>query len=192
VLGDVGHAFLQHQVDLAPHVGAELEIVRPFRSVEGQIDIGAAERVLGEAAHAVHEIAERIGIRVHGPDDVAHGVHEGARGLGNPLERIRQLGAAVILPLPRDLGQDRNLRQTRADIVVQVRGDPRPDAFDAHQLRNASAICQETDRPDDSAGQRDEPPSGVDRRQHREGDDGGCGAGDVVRRDCPDEQAVRA
>ena len=61
-----------------------------------------------------------------GPDDFVHGLGEVTRGLSDALEiRVRLLRIAA-----GEFGEQRNLRQARADVVMDVLRDARAVAFD--------------------------------------------------------------
>ena len=88
------------------------------------------------------------------PDGVAHGADEGARCLGDLGEEGVHLPARRLAA--RDLAQDRDAREARADVVVEVCRDPGADALEGEVARRHGRAPPRRGRPPRARTQGDE------------------------------------
>src|SRR5262245_8683133 len=82
---------------------------------------------------------------IDSPDDVAHGICRFACDLADPRKRLCDFIFAIVHTQPGDLTEYCNLRQTRADVIVEIGSDLRPqslDSQDARQPNPMSGICR--------------------------------------------------
>ena len=82
---------------------------------------GHRQVLLRELADVIHEAVERVLPRIDRPDDFVDRLRQLARGVGD----LDEVGLHFVGRLPsRELAQQRDLRQPRAQIVVNVASDP--------------------------------------------------------------------
>src|ERR1039458_8710176 len=116
--GRVMEALFEDQEDLAANVCADVRIPVFSRQVQPHLRAVVAEQVAGESPHAMGQIAEPILIRVDGPDDVAHRIHQFARDVrvawSDSLTAYHQLD--VTAELLRDATMALDLAQGRYNL----------------------------------------------------------------------------
>ena len=86
-------------------------------------DAARRQHVGREPAHSLGQIRKMVFRRVDRPDDIRHRFDELVRNVRNAGQRF---GRAVAFALRlRDFREHGDLRQTRADVVVQIGRDAR-------------------------------------------------------------------
>ena len=99
------------------------------RQISAITHAGQREIFLGIFAGVIGQAVERVIRRVDGPDDFVERARRFARGLGN-LPRVRLDFRRNVLVRFRHFAEQRDLRQIRAELVVQVARDARAFAFE--------------------------------------------------------------
>src|SRR6185503_11273208 len=137
MLYDVIDRFLENEKDFAPDVCAEHYVGFVQRRAKIEIDVPRSQDVSRKAPHALFQIAEMILLGVDGPDDVAHGVDQFTRSVGNHRQLRSVLAVATIL---NHFAHDRYLRQARSDVIVKICSDAAADAFQLAQALFSRAL----------------------------------------------------
>jgi hypothetical protein len=116
---NVGDHLFEEEQCVPPHVRGNFpaEFIVARRS-EFHAPAPVFEHGEGRLAHAEHQIGQRIFARIHRPDDVGHARPQRACTLGDPIEQFDV--TRRLLPL-RDFAQNRDLRESCPQVVVQVR-----------------------------------------------------------------------
>src|SRR5262249_43547045 len=117
----------------ASHVGADAEVLTRIRRAELELYRPGREDVAREMPHALREIADVILRGVDRPHDVAHRVHELARQVGDRGEGIGERAGTGPETPPDDLAEQRDARQARPDVVVQIGRDALPHALELRE-----------------------------------------------------------
>lgn len=147
MLHEVVHALFEDQEQLPPDVGPQGAENAALWCSELEVDVRRRQHVAGEAAHPSDEILQPIVLRTDRPHDDAHVVHQLACRIAHRLQCGTHGLIDAIELAGRDVGQDRDAGETRADVVVQIRGDSRPDAFNREKLPQPDSVCRVSDSP---------------------------------------------
>ena len=149
MLDGVVDALLEDQIRLAPLVGVHDDALIGTGSAKVELDVLRIGQVGAESPDSLNEVAQAVLSGIDRPDDVAHRVDKLARRGRDLLDEVRHdrivhLGAGT-----RDLAEDRDLCQARANVVVKVRRDASPDSLDFDQARDAGPM-----KPEDAGAQQ--------------------------------------
>ncbi len=134
----VVETFLEDQKHLAAEISVQAQFALESRRVKRKLNPGSRQDFAGKAAHAPQQMREAILMRIGRPNDVAERAHRLARDMCQRLERVRQLGIGVPGLMMQHLAQNGELRQVRADVIVQICGDAIPQALERGALCGAS------------------------------------------------------
>ena len=126
VLDDVVQRLLQRQKQVVTQFGIHAHRRQRQRQVHAATDSRRAQEILGKGGDVVHQPAERVVLRVHRPDDFVHRPGQLPGGTGDALE----MRADLVRLAPGQFREQGDLRQARADVIVDVLGDARAVAFD--------------------------------------------------------------
>ena len=159
MLDGVVDALLEDQIRLAPLVGVHDDALIGTGSAKVELDVLRIGQVSAESADSLHEVAQAVLSGIDRPDHVAHRVDELARRGGDLLDEVRHDRIVHFGAGSRDLAEDRDLRKARANVVVKVRRDARPDPLDVDQARDASPMKSEDARGRQQSENREEPPA---------------------------------
>ena len=92
----------------------------------------------------------------------------------------------------RDLAQDRDLRETRSDVVVQIRGDAGPDALQRERLSQPVSVCRPDRQGNQDRRRAEGPPALIPGRQDCKGHESRRCAGQSPRVYGPHFKAILA
>src|SRR5258706_6854195 len=104
------------------------------------------------------------------PDDVRHRVDEVAGETGDVGQRLLRAPSVPSRVTPRDLGEDRDLREGRPDVVVQVRRDAAADPLDLEDTPEARAVERGGRERDEKRGGPEDGPAAPEGGRDREAD----------------------
>lgn len=102
-------ALLENEVRLATLVGVHRHVAIRSGSTESEAHVPRVEKVGGEPAHPLDDVAELVAHGVDRPDDVAHRIDELAGRRGDLVEMVRELQRSALRARAGDLAQDRDL-----------------------------------------------------------------------------------
>src|SRR5262245_3722182 len=125
---------LEDQEDLTPDIGAGYEFVQPILSLKPEVDAASGTDLACKLAHPLGQGTDTVLFWIDRPDNVAHRINQFAGRARYVGEGIPPFGAEVVVLAPGDFAHDRDLRQTGADIIMQVCSDPYADSFDLEEL----------------------------------------------------------
>ena len=159
------------------------------RDLDAARDAAPLEEVGREVAEPVREALEVVVPRVDRPDRVAERVDDSARRLADLREEAGRLARGVEVPAA-DLREDRDAREARADVVVEVRREARPHALDGDGVPHALPVDEERGERHEGERRHEELRPPPERRKDAERRRG-FGTRRPVGRDRPHGQAVR-
>ena len=158
------------------HFGAQHPRRHLGRQIEPATDAGHGQILLREFAEVVHQAVQRVVLWIHRPDDFVHA----PRQFAGHVRYLTQMDAGFLRRrAPRQFGQQADVREARAQIVVDVLGDAGAIPFHgalpfqnfqlAAQFANDHLPHRDRDRAKDhNSHQHRKPGRLVKMRQHRQ------------------------
>src|SRR6266446_3469567 len=112
---DIVDGLLENEKDLAAQVCSNFQSLVLSGRGKAKLNLSGSEQVAGEATHAVYEIAKMILVRIYGPYDVTHGIHQVAGSAGDNRKRFADPRFYIRL-MACHFTQNRYPRQARTDV----------------------------------------------------------------------------
>ena len=138
MLGGVVERLFEDEVGLAALLRSEVE--RGHFGWEADVDgdrLRLEER-RGEVTRAQQQAADIVAARIDRPDAVAQRVHQTARAFGNLVQdRLALRHGRLALG---DFAENRDPREARAEVVVEIGGHASADALHGDEVRHALAV----------------------------------------------------
>lgn len=159
VFDGVVDALLEDQIRLAPLVGVHDDALVGTGTAKVELHVLRFCQVRPESADSLHEVTQAVLSWVDRPDHVAHRVDELARRGRDSLDEVRHDRIVDFGAGTRDFAEDRDLCKARANVVVKVRSDARPDPLHLDQACNASPVKSEDACGCEQSENREEPPA---------------------------------
>src|SRR6516164_150907 len=133
-------SFLENQEDLTALIGSHLLVQVAVESMKLELDITGAQHIAGKTPHALREISYVVSSRIYRPNDIAHGVHELTRQVRDSHQWLRHHVAILSHLPPHNFAENGNLREIGSDVIMQIRGNPRPHSLQFQELSEPEAI----------------------------------------------------
>src|SRR5262249_7837141 len=132
--------FLENQEYVPALLRIEFDLLEFGGRLQAPNDPFRAKHIRGELADTKDDVPQVIAQRIDGPYDPRHRSDDPARrvcyfGQDRTGFLLRSSNPALC-----DLAQDGHARKTRADVVMEVRGDAGADAFELEQACQAVAV----------------------------------------------------
>src|SRR5215813_6368330 len=190
VADQVIQGFLHDQINLLAGRSVKCELVGCIRELELAIDIAGSEQLAGKTSNAIIQVAKLVLLRVNGPNNVSHRIHQLARGLCNLRDQLKD--SRVVAALMRHLSEKRNLRKVGAAIVVQVSRNAGPNSLQFQHTCRAVAVPKPPRPAQQESATRQKPPTLPQGRQNGEGNNSRTRTGEAGGTDCSNLKAIPA